>query len=342
MPDSMPPANDPPNPGPILQALNAYQISAALRGAIELDLFKAIGEGFASPTAIATRIRATERGVRILCDFLTIHGFLEKDAGTYRLAPVSAAFLDPRSAAYHGGIVRFLHHPSLARAFEDVAGLVRRGGTLLEEGGTVAPDADEWVDFAKSMIPMMAPAAEYIAEVATRERTGRLRVLDVAAGHGAFGIAIARRHAGAEIVALDWPAVLDVAREHAVAAGVSDRYLVLAGDAFTVDYGRDFDVVLLTNFLHHFDPEACERILRKTRAALAPGGVAITLEFVPNEDRISPPVAASFALTMLATTPAGDAYTFAELESLCRGAGFARSELHAVPRSPEHIVVSWV
>jgi hypothetical protein len=68
--------------------------------------------------------------------------------------------------------------------------------------------------------------------------------------------------------------------------------------------------VLLTNFLHHFDMATCEALLRKVRAALADGGRALTLEFVPNEDRISPPEAAGFSMMMLAGTRSGDAYTF--------------------------------
>jgi O-methyltransferase domain len=99
--------------------------------------------------------------------------------------------------------------------------------------------------------------------------------------------------------------------------------------------------VLLTNFLHHFDPPTCETLLRKVRAALKDGGRALTLEFVPDDDRITPPVPAAFSLTMLAGTPGGDAYTYAELERMLSNAGFARSELRTLPASPQKLVVSY-
>ena len=70
----------------------------------------------------------------------------------------------------------------------------------------------------------------------------------------------------------------------------------LPGSAFDVEYGGPYDAILLTNFLHHFDVPTCVGLLKKVRAALKPGGVAATLEFVPNEDRVSPPMAAAFAL----------------------------------------------
>src|SRR5207248_262097 len=104
--------------------------------------------------------------------------------------------------------------------------------------------------------------------------------------------------------------------------------------------GKGYDVVLLTNFLHHFDRSACETLLRRMRAALAPGGRAVTLEFVPSEDRTGPPPAVLFALTMLASTPAGDAYTFGELDAMFRAAGFSRSTLHPLPPTFSSVVVT--
>ena len=113
----------------------------------------------------------------------------------------------------------------------------------------------------------------------------------------------------------------------------------LPGSAFEVEYGGPYDVVLLTNFLHHFDPATCTALLKKVRAALKPGGRAAALEFVPDEDRVSPPAPAAFALMMLATTTAGDAYPLSELKAIYREAGFARVSAHPVPPSPHTIVV---
>jgi ubiquinone/menaquinone biosynthesis C-methylase UbiE len=168
----------------------------------------------------------------------------------------------------------------------------------------------------------------------------KLKILDIAAGHGLYGLALAKNNPQASIVALDWPSVLEVARENARNAGVADRYSTIEGSAFDVDYGTDFDLVLLTNFLHHFDAPTNETLLRKVYAALAEGGRAVTLEFVPNEDRISPPDAAAFSVQMLGGTPGGDAYTFSELERMFANEGFARSEIHELPPTIQQVVIS--
>jgi ubiquinone/menaquinone biosynthesis C-methylase UbiE len=113
-----------------------------------------------------------------------------------------------------------------------------------------------------------------------------------------FDIAVARHNPNAEIWAVDWPQVLEVARENAAAAGVSRRYHTIPGSALNVEYGTDFDLALITNFLHHLDPATGEKLLAKVCAALQPGGRVVILEFVPNEDRVSPPTPARFSLTM--------------------------------------------
>ncbi len=107
-----------------------------------------------------------------------------------------------------------------------------------------------------------------------------------------------------------------------------------------MDYGAGFDAILLTNLLHHFDPATNEKMLKKVHAALNPGGQVIILEFVPNDDRVSPPGAAMFSLTMLGNTPQGDAYTLAEYTAMCRNAGLETPRQIALPPTPQALVVA--
>jgi len=190
------------------------------------------------------------------------------------------------------------------------------------------------------MGPLMRMPAQLLADLVGGDREQPLRVLDVAAGHGLFGITIAERFPKAQITALDWANVLAVASENAKRAGLADCHQLIPGSAFDVDWGGPYDVVLLTNFLHHFDAPTCELLAKKAHAALVPGGRALTLEFIPNDDRVTPVGTAGFALTMLATTGHGDAYTFAEYERIFRAAGFAKNEFHALPPTMQQAVVS--
>lgn len=328
------------SPALFFDTINSYQRTEALKAAITLDLFSAIAAGKATTTELGTACGAAERGIRILCDYLTIMGFLTKQDQRYALTPDSAMFLDRRSPAYLGGTIEFLLSPVLTSGFQDLTAAVRKGGTVMDQEGTITPDHPIWVSFARAMVPMMALPAHLMAELVDPAANRKLRILDIAAGHGLFGLAFAKRNPEVEITAVDWPNVLEVAKENAQAAGITERYQTKPGSAFDVDYGSGYDLVLLTNFLHHFDPPTCEVLLKKVHQALAPGGRAVTLEFVPNEDRISPPQVAGFSLVMLGSTPSGDAYTFPELDSMCRNAGFARNEFHQLPPTLQQVVIS--
>jgi len=317
------------SPDLIFDTLFAYQQTAALKAAIELDLFTAIDEGATDAAALATRTGASARGVRILCDYLVTVSILSKQDGRYGLSPSAAAFLSRRSQAYMGTMAQFLTLPELKQNFDDLTGAVKRGG-VRPAGNTVSTENTIWVEFARAMVPMAMANALTIADLISLSSSGA-HVLDIAAGHGMYGIALAQRNPAVQVTAVDWAAVLDVAVEHAKQAGVDARYKTRPGDAFVTPLGDGYDVALVTNFLHHFSPEQNTTFLRKVAQALKPAGQVAVVEFVPNPDRVTPPVAARFSLTMLAGTPEGDAYTQTELTAMLEGGGFGRVQTHGLP-----------
>jgi ubiquinone/menaquinone biosynthesis C-methylase UbiE len=335
-----PSASPRPSPERIFSTLNAFQNTAALKTAIQLDIFTAIADGADRANSIAQHVSAAERGVRILCDYLTIHGFLTKSEDRYGLTQESAIFLNRHSPAYMGTLANFLSSETHKRDFDALTETVKKGGTSVAQGDNTKPNDELWVNFARSMAALTTVSAAFIAELAGAKEAKACKVLDIAAGHGMFGITIAKQNPNALITAADWAPVLAVAKENAAAAGVAERVAFRPGSAFEADLGEGYDVVLLTNIFHHFDIPTCEKLMRRIHAALKPGGKAITLEFVPNEDRVSPPMAAGFSLIMLALTDSGDAYTFSQYEKMFRSAGFAKTTLHPVPDMPQQVLLS--
>jgi len=335
-----PTATSRPTPEHIFDTLSAYQQSAALKAGIDLDIFTAIADGANTTILLAAKVGAAERGVRILCDYLTIHGFLSKDAERYVLTQESAVFLNRHSPAFMGTLADFLASDASKTQFNALTQTVRKGGTAVAQGDNTKPNDELWVNFAKTMAPLTTVSAGFIADLAGAKEGKACKVLDIAAGHGMFGIAIAKQNPNAQITAADWAPVLAVAKENAAAAGVADRVAFRPGSAFEADLGEGYDIVLLTNIFHHFDMATCEKLMRRVHAALKAGGKAITLEFVPNEDRVTPPMAAAFSLIMLAGTDSGDAYTFSQYEKMFRNAGFVKTTQHAVPDSPQQLLLS--
>src|SRR5262245_15733199 len=236
----------PPSPSVILQAFAGYQKTEALRTAVEIDLFTAVGAGAGTVREIAARTGASERGVRILADFLVVHHLLAKEAGRYSLTPAAATFLDGASPACIASGIHFLASSHVMRGFARLTETVRSGHAAAGGEG-LAPDHPMWVEFARSMAPLAGLVAMLVANLLDAPAGAHWKVLDIAAGHGLFGVTLAEQNPNAEIVALDWKNVLAVAEENARKAGVGNRFRTLPGSAFDVDYGTGYDLVLLTN-----------------------------------------------------------------------------------------------
>lgn len=319
--------------------VQSYQRAFILKTAVDLDIFTVISKGNHTVRQVAAACRVAERGVRVVCDCLTVMGFLNKTGNEYSLTLDSRVFLVSRSPSYMGNALRFLLDSSQLDRMHHLTESVRDGGP--KDNSFISSEDRLWVEFARGMAPMMDPAAQAIAQLLSPALAGLpAKVLDVAAGHGTFGVTIAERFHMAQIYALDSPNVLQVARERAIARGVDTRYHLLPGSAFEVDWGSSYDAVLITNFLHHFDPDTNTGLLKKAHNALKPGGQVVILEFIPNEDRVSPPIPAMFTMTMFAGTPNGDTYTFRQLSAMCRNAGLSDARLVHLKHSPQSLVVA--
>ena len=206
-----------------MQIMYGFRASAALKGALDLGLFTALGGEARTAAAVAESIGASEPRDPCPVRFSDYHwACWRKDGAEYRCSPDSALFLDENSPAYFGSVGRFMMGPDVASNFSDLAAVVRKGGTLLDGEGTVEPENPLWVDFARSMAPLMKPSAEFIADLVTRDidAAAPLKVLDLR--RRGTGCSASRSPCGiaeAQIVALDWPAVLEVAMENAAERG---------------------------------------------------------------------------------------------------------------------------
>jgi trans-aconitate methyltransferase len=322
----------------VLEDFLAFQRTLALRAALEMDLFTRISARTQTASALAEQCGADARGMRILCDYLVIQGYLWKEADRYSLQLNSHLYLVSTSPAYLGSAVEFLASDSLIQSFCGLAEAVKNGGAF---GRNAALSGDsQWVAFARAMAPLARPMAQIVAAALEVESKGPMRVLDVAAGHGLYGLAIAMRNPAAHIVALDRQVVLQVAAENARRGGVLERYRLLGGDAFEVDWEGPYDLVLAANLAHHFDRAANISLFRKCRGSLSARGRLALIDYVANDDRISPAEDAAFALTMLAATERGDVYTFREFLEMLEDAGFREVYRPDVGDLPQWIIIA--
>jgi len=305
---------------PVYDVCLSYQKTAAMNAAIKLDIFTTIGEQRLSADQIAKAVDGSLRGVRILCDFLCVIGLLDKDTGIYKLSDDAKRFLDRSSPYCLSDIIDFFAAPeTVSLVMSDPSSYVKTGGA--SGLANLSSDNPVWVKYAQAMVPFASVEAKRTAAYLSKRAMHPLNVLDVAAGHGLFGIEVAKLRGDASVTAIDWANVLEVAKKNADSACLGNRYKTISGDAFELDWGNNYDLILLPNILHHFDPDGCVHLLVKARQSLCAKGSVFVIDMMPNPDRVSPPEQAAFAFLMLATTPKGDAYTCAEYETMAKAAG---------------------
>jgi hypothetical protein len=308
-------------PNRIVEALAGYWNTEALKAAIELDLFTILGKKALTLAELARKSGASRNGLERLCDYLAQLGFMRKNAGKYSSAPDAARYLDRQSPRSINSAADFFTSPLLARAFAQLPRAVRLGRTTLAGDGLLEPDHPAWVQFARATWSLRSLEAEPVVRALERQRLARGRILELGCGGSPLGITLAKRHPGLSLVAQDWPGVLAVTAEHARQAGIAERIEWRPGDARTVDFAGPYDLALLANFLDYFDADTRLTLLHKVRAALRPGGsVAVYAPLLEASEGAWS--AAAYNLLLLVTSPAGEAFTLAQLDALLRKAGF--------------------
>lgn len=309
---------------------SGYEPALILEAAVRLKLFDALDERPMALPDVATKTGTSTRGLRAVLNALVGLGLLDKFGDLYALTDESAAYLVSASPDYQGYMCKHVSGHLLPR-WSKLTEVVRTGkpaGVVNEQ----ADGADYFREFVEDIFPMSYDAARALADhLGVAGAAGPVSVVDLAAGSGVWGVAIAEASSRVRVTAVDWPAVIPVTRRIAAKHGVADRFTFVEGDVLSADLGSGHQVATLGHLIHSEGETRSRQLLAKTFDALAPGGTVVIAEFLANDDRTGPPGALIFAVTMLVNTDEGDTYTFAEMAGWLRDAGFVDARELDVP-----------
>jgi 3-hydroxy-5-methyl-1-naphthoate 3-O-methyltransferase len=325
-----------PSPAAVMQDLSGAWRARTLVAGVELDVFGRIASGKRTVKEIAEAANASPRGMASLLDALTAIGYLRKTGSRYGLQPISAEFLVPGGKDYVGAMA---HALSLTwDAWKNLSEAVRSGRpvetvNIAEKGKKFFPK------LVASIFPGNFAAATAVAsQFAEKERRKIHRILDVAAGSGAWSLAFARAIPEARVTTVDFLEMTPITREFAEKLGVASRYDHLEGDLREVDFGRDrYDLVILGHIIHSEGEKRGTELLAKSYAALKPGGKLLIAEYVPNDTRTGPAMPLLFGLNMLLQTEEGAVFTLREYRAWLKAAGFGK--VLTVPVPPPTTVI---
>jgi ubiquinone/menaquinone biosynthesis C-methylase UbiE len=324
-------ASSPVTPERIQQFAWAYVPPLVLEAAVRHRVFDTLDASPKTVPEVALATGASERGLTAIMNVLVGLAFLAKDEqGRYSNGPESAAFLVSTKPGFMGGIIRHgSQHliPKWLSLNEIVATGQPTAAVNQEASGT-----DFFQEFVNDIFPMSYPGALALARHIDAGSNGQpVRVLDLAAGSGVWGIAMAQSSPLVEVTAVDWPGVIPVTQKTVARFGLAERFSFVEGDLLQADFGGGYNLATLGHILHSEGIERSQALLARTFAALAPGGTIAIAEFLVNADRTGPVAGLFFAVNMLVNTDRGDTYSFEEISAWLTKAGFTNPRTLEAP-----------
>lgn len=308
----------PVTPERIYQFAFAYAPPLILEAAILHHVFDVLDNGPKSLSEIGLLTGASERGLSAILNVLVGLEFLAKDAkGNYSLTPESATFLVSTKPEFQGGLIRHTSEHLLPKwlGLNEVVATGKPVAAVNRQG----TGSEFFEKFVTDIFPMSYHVAQ---ELARHLELNAASVLDLAAGSGVWGIALAQSSAQVRVTSVDWPGVLPITKKTVDRFGLSERFTFVAGDLLEADFGSGHHAATLGHILHSEGEERSQLLLTKTFEALAPGGTIAVAEFLVNAERTGPMNGLIFAVNMLVNTDCGDTYSFEEIGGWLREAGF--------------------
>jgi ubiquinone/menaquinone biosynthesis C-methylase UbiE len=318
----------PVTPERIMQFAWGYVPPLVLEAAIKNRVFDTLDSGPKTVREVSVASRTSERGLVAIMDALVGLNFLARDdRGRYSLTPESAAFLVSSKPAFQGGLISHCSQHLIPKwlALNDIV----KTGKPLKAVNEEAVGAEFFQKFVTDLFPMNFAAAQTLAKHLAV--SSPVQVLDLAAGSGVWGIALAQSSEKVRVTAVDWPDVIPITRKTAARFGVAERFSFIEGDLGTADFGNDYGIATLGHILHSEGEQRSRALLRKTFQALQPGGTIAIAEFLVDADRRGPVNGLLFAVNMLVNTDDGSTYSFEEIGQWLKEAGFVNARTLDAP-----------
>jgi hypothetical protein len=335
-----PPSASPVTPERIMQFAWGYVPPLVLEAGIRHHVFDLLDNGPKTLSEVHAATGASTRGLSAIMNALVGLNFLAKDAqGTYSLTPESAAFLVSTKPSFQGGLL--LHtSKQLIPKWLDLSEIVTTGKPA-NPVNQEATGAEFFQQFVVDIFPMSYPSAQTLAQTLNlKDAAQPVSVLDLAAGSGVWGIALAQSSEHVRVTAIDWPDVLPITRKTVHRFNLSDRFSFAEGDLLTADFGKNHTVATLGHILHSEGEERSRKLLTKVFQSLASGGTIAIAEFLVDEDRNGPLNGLFFAVNMLVNTDNGNTYSFGEISAWLADAGFINPRTVPVPGPSPLILAS--
>lgn len=322
-------------PDPYFDSFTGLVAARALTTAVLLGVFDALHEQPATAAELAAQLGLDPLGADTLLTALTTLGYVVADGDLLHNAPVSEDQLvrsSPDSIATFVGEQADLHWQTLAMLPDAV-----RDGRVYAMHEERHDERERWDGYIRGLYEISRP--EHDANAALVPVADPRLLVDVAGGHGAFSMAMCRRHVRLRATVIDLPPAAAVGRKIVEEEGYAERVSFREGDVFEVGLGEPADVISAFNLIHHLPPERDRELCRMARATLRPGGCLVIGDSVRPEPGEQASEHGAISSMLFYASSHSRNFRPSEIRAWMQEAGFAEVAVHRNPRSPWRVVV---
>ena len=263
-------------PERLMQMGSSYGPPLVIGAAASNKVFDTLAGGPKTVEEVSKQTGASVRGLRAIMNALVGLELLSKKDGNYSLTPESEAFLVSNKPGTLAGLFPLMMKRSIPLwlKLDEIVRTGRPGEARnQEQAGT-----EFFSELVENIIPLSYAAAQGLSDaLKVADAKDEIRVLDLAAGSGIWGIVFAQKSRRVQVTAVDWSGMIPTTKRITQKFGVADRFQYVEGDLLKVDFGKDHDVAILGHILHSEGEERSRQLLKKTFARSSPAAPSPSL-----------------------------------------------------------------
>lgn len=299
-----------------------FMASKALFAGLHIDVFTHLAKKPHSIDEMAAATGVPANRVATLLTALASIGLVACEDGRFVNSPGAGAFLS-RDAKYDfGDYLRYQIDRQMYPFLEQLNDVIE---------GSLDPSSvdsyQEWMsDPDEAMVYSKAQHAGSLGPGLTLSRLVDLseahNLLDVAGGTGAMTIRLLEANPDLVATIIDFPNVAEIGWRFIAEAGMVNRVRYIPGNAIEAEWPDDQDALLMSYLFSGVPGETVPGLIAGAYKALNPGGHFMVHDFMVEDDRTGPPLAALWQLQHMAFTPEARSVTPGWLRKQLEDAGF--------------------
>ena len=301
--------------------------SKALFVALHCDIFTKLSKKPMSSKDLAREIKVPANGISTICTALTSIGLLQRKNEKYSNSKGAEKFLVKGAPQDFGDYLRLQIDRQMYGFMEQLEGVVTNNikSNYIDSYAKWMSNEKEARIYSESQHAGSVGPAKSLARIIDFTKISHL--LDVAGGTGGFAIGLCEANPNLHVTIIDFPHVIKLGYEKVKEAGLSDRISFIAGNALDYKWPTNVDAVMMSYLFNGVPEKAIPKLVKKAYSIINSGGLYIVHDFMVDNDRSGPPLAALWQLQHLAFTPNAKSITNKWVTDILESSGFVNIQI---------------